>query len=202
MDEILLPLSSQSAEMSEIIKDCIDHRILVVNREIDESCVEDYVLYILKWNREDRDIPKDKRKPIYVYINSPGGDIWSGFALVDAILQSETKVIGLAMGLVASMAYYIYIACHERYAFRNTVLLQHDGVTTVSNTSSKAKDAMKFFDTMNDQIKDFVISQTKITEEFYSSIYEKEYYMYSSEAKDLGCVHHIIGVDCSINDVI
>lgn len=202
MDEILLPSAVGGQDMSEILKDCIDHRVLVLNQEIDDAVIDNYMLYIMKWNREDKNIPVEKRNPIYLYINSVGGDIWSGFALLDAILSSETKVIGVGMGLVASMAYYIYIACHERYAFKNTVLLQHDGVTTVSNTSSKAKDAMKFFDTMNEQVREFVISHTKISVEFYESIYEKEYYMYAAEAKSLGCVDKIIGVDCNLSDIL
>lgn len=187
----------------QIIKENLEKRILVFNDEVNENVVENYALYILKWNAEDKDIPVEKRTPIKIYINSPGGSVFDGELLVDTILSSKTPIRGVAFGLVASMAYRIYIACHERYAFRNTVLLQHDGEIAIANSRGKAKDTMRFFNTMEDRTKQFVLSRTKMTEEFYDEIYNQEYYMYANtDGKELGCVDKIIGEDCDIEEIL
>ena len=186
----------------EIIKDNLENRVLVLNEDINESLLENYILHILKWNREDRDIPVEKRKTITIYINSPGGSNFDGFSLVDVIMSSTTKIRGVCFGLAASMGYHILLACHERVAFKNSILLQHDGEITVSNTSSKAKDTMKFFDSMEQRTKQYVLSRTTMTEEFYDKVYEQEYWMYAQEARSLGCIDKIIGEDIELIDIL
>ena len=41
-----------------------------------------------------------------------------------------------------------------------------------------------------------------MTEEFYDKIYEQEYWMYASEAKELGCIDYIIGKDCDLDEIL
>lgn len=203
MADLLASLSSQSDELyNELLRDYIENRILVINDEISECVIEDYALYILKWNRDDEDIPAEKRKPITIFINSPGGSSFDGFALVDVILQSKTPINGVAIGLVASMGYHIYLSCHNRYAFNSAILLQHDGETIVQNSSSKAKQTMKFFEDMEKRTKSYVLNRTTMTEEFYDSIYEQEFWFYPDKGKELGVVHKIIGIDCELDEIM
>ena len=44
------------------------------NMDIDESVFDNIVQPILKYNEEDKDIPAENRKPIYLYLSSYGGD--------------------------------------------------------------------------------------------------------------------------------
>ena len=199
MNDVLNLLSNEKTLAEEIIRENLEKRILVFNNDVDEMIIENYILYILKWNSEDKDLPIEKRKPIIIYINCPGGSVIDGFNMVDVICESKTPVKGIGFGLAASMGYHIYLACHERIAFKNSIFLQHDGEITIQNSTSKVKDTMKFFDSMEQRTKEFVLSRTKMTEEFYDKIYDQEYYMYASEGKDLGCVDKIIGVDCDLD---
>ena len=65
-----------------------------------------------------------------------------------------------------------------------------------TNSASKMKDTMKFFDALDDRIKQFVLDNTKMTSEFYDEIYEKEYYIFGNkEGKDLGIIDYVIGED-------
>ena len=121
MAEIMTLLGGSNDDLyNEIIRDNLENRVLVLNEEINESLLENYILHILKWNREDRDIPVDKRKTITVYINSPGGSSFDGFSLVDVIMSSTTPIRGICFGLAASMGYHILLACHERVGFKNS----------------------------------------------------------------------------------
>ena len=43
---------------------------------------------------------------------------------------------------------------------------------------------------------------TNIDEDFYDSHHDREFYIYADEAKELGCVDKIIGVDCDLDEII
>jgi ATP-dependent Clp protease protease subunit len=203
MNDLILPISgSQSDTYDEIYREFLGKRILVFNEEVDDSMVENIVMYILKWNMDDVDIPVEKRKPIKILFSSVGGDTFVAQNVADVILQSKTPIIGVGLSLVASACYHIFLACHERVGFKNTIYLQHDGTISISNSSKKARDTMNFFENMENENKKFVLDRTKMTGEFYDSIFEQEYYMYSTEAKELGVVDKIIGIDCTLDEVL
>lgn len=203
MADVMQLLKSGNNDLyEEIIKENIDNRILVFNDEVTECIIENHILHILKWNREDKDLPIEKRTPITIYINSPGGSSIDGFNFVDIIQASKTPVRGVCFGLAASMGYHILLACHDRIGFQNSILLQHDGEISIQNSTSKAKDTMKFFDSMEQRTKDYVLSRTKMTEEFYDKIYDQEYWMYANEARELGCIDKIIGEDIDLDEII
>ncbi len=187
-----------------IIDEFSDKRILVFNTEVDEDLLENHVLYILKWNAEDNKagIPVKKRKPIKIYFNSPGGDLFSGAMLMDVIAASKTPIIGVAFSLVGSMAYHIYLSCPDRVAFTNSIFCQHEGDVAISNTTSKVKDIMEFFNDMDERLKQHILDHTTMTPEFIAEKEKNEYYMFAQEAKENGVVHKIIGKDISINYIL
>lgn len=198
----LLALTGTNDLYTELMRENLDKRILVFNDGVDENVVENYILYILKWNAEDKDLPIEKRQPITIYLSCPGGNCFDGFNMVDVILNSKTPVRGIVFSLAASMGYHILLSCHERIAFKNSVLLQHDGQIGIQNSTSKARDTMRFFDSMETRTKEYVLSRTTMTEEFYDKVYDQEYYMYADEAKKLGCIDKIIGEDCDIDEIL
>ncbi len=200
--EFLLDGDKNKTLVDEILKQYMEDRVIVFNQGVDDGLLEDVILHIWKWNMEDKDLPVDKRKPIRIIINSCGGDVYSATALIDVIKTSKTPVYGVATGLVASAAFYIFVGCHKRYAFQNTVLLMHDGELQLQSTSVKAKQTMQFFGEMDKRIKDYIIERTKITEDFYDEHFSDEYYMYANAVgRDLGCVDYIIGEDADIDDI-
>lgn len=185
----------------ELMKYYTDKRVLIVNKDIDNSVIESYAIRILRWNDEDKNISSDKRQPITILIHSCGGDLFSTLFLIDIIKQSKTPIHTVGMGLVASAAYYIYINGHDRLAFENTVFLQHDGTISIADSNSKVKDFMAFNDLMEDRIKESILTQTKIDSDFYDKTFDKEYYFFADKGKELGVVDKIIGQDIELADI-
>lgn len=200
--EAIVGGGNQMTTYEELYREYLADRILVLNAEIDDNVIEDYVLYIMKWNKEDKNLPAENRKPIKIFISSPGGSSFSANIMVDVIMQSKTPVIGIGLDIVASASYIIYLACHERYSFENTSYLQHEGDVTIENSRSKFKQTAEYFNEMEQKSKEFILSRTTMTEEFYDSVYEQEMWMFPTKAKQLGIVHKIIGVDCDLDEVI
>ena len=203
MPDVLTAITGNQTSMyEELVREYLDDRTLVLNDEIGQDVIEDYIMYILKWNKEDKDLPVEVRKPIKIYISSPGGNVFDANIFIDIIEASKTPVWGIALDLVASAAYLVYLACHERYAFKNSAFLQHEGEIVIENSRSKAKNNVQFFDSQEKRAKDFILSKTTMTEEFYDSVYEQEMWMYSDKAKEFGVVDNIIGEDCTLEDVL
>src|SRR5690606_8254410 len=92
-------------------------RIIVLNDEVDDHLVERVILQILKWNREDKDVPVVDRKEISILLNSPGGDVYLGLVLVEVIKKSVTPITVTILGMAASMGSLIAIAGHKTLAY-------------------------------------------------------------------------------------
>lgn len=181
----------------------LQKRHLYITSGIDEETAHQIAYYILRWNLEDKDVAKKDRKPITIYISSPGGGVEDGFGIVDAIITSKTPVHTVNLGMCASMAFIIYISGHKKYSMPHAQFLMHDGSTFFVGSTAKAADQMKFyteqFETMT---KDFILEHTKITSETYDENYRKEWYFLPVEAKQHGVVEYIIGRDCKIDAIL
>ena len=181
----------------------LEERHLYINSGIDEAVIDSIVYYILRYNRLDKGIPREQRKPIILYLNSPGGTITDGFGVIDAVLQSITPVYTVNLAMCYSMGFLIFLAGEKRFGMPNSTYLCHDGSSFAFDSMSKLKDRMEFeTGQMERHTKDYIISRTKITEKTYDEKYRTEWYMYSEEAKNYDIVTHIVGKDCTFDDIL
>ena len=180
----------------------LKQRKLFLNTDIEPLTVEEIVKHIIRFNSDDMGLAAEKRAPIYLYITSNGGEVDSGFELIDVIMNSKTPVYTINLGYQYSMGFLIGLAGHKRFATKNAKFLMHDGSNFVFNSSAKAQDQMEFQRKIEKRIKEYVISRSNVTEEEYNSKLRVEWYMFADEAKDKGFVDCIIGEDCDIDTVI
>lgn len=180
-----------------------ENRRLYLNGEVDEDIIDTLVYMIIKYNREDKDIPIEQRKPIILYINTPGGSVSDGFGLIDAMIASKTPVYTVNQAACYSMGFLIFLAGDKRYSMKNSTFLCHDGSSFAFGSMSKIKDRLEFETIqMEKHIMDYIISRTTISKELYKKNYKTEWYMYPDEAKKHGILTHIVGVDCDIDEIV
>lgn len=185
-----------------LIDDFDDRRILL-NSEIDDSVVDIAVHHIIEFNRQDKWLPIEERKPIRIYINSPGGIVSDGYGLIDVILHSKTPVYTINMALAASMAFSIFIAGHKRYTMPHAEFLIHDGTTGTFGSATKVSDRITFEAMQLDKMtREYILSRTKIGEELYKEKHRVEWYFLAEEAKEIGAVDYIIGQDCELDEIL
>lgn len=169
---------------------------------IDSTSVEDACKAILQYNKEDAGLDRESRKPIMIYLDTPGGEVTAGMKLIDIIQASKTPVYIVNLGTCYSMGFLIYVVGHKRFASRNATFLMHDGSIEIGGSSSKTRDYIAFNDLVEERTKSLVLAMTSISSELYDEKFRKEWYMFAQEAKELGIVDSIIGEDCEIEDVI
>ncbi len=98
-----------------------DRKIFLVGEVNDESCNE-LIKQLLYMESEDN------TRPITLFITSPGGDVTSGLAVSATIRLMKSPVTAVVMGIAASMASIIMLACDEdrRFALPSSKILIHD----------------------------------------------------------------------------
>ena len=99
----------------------IKTRQILLSGEINKDLAEKIVRQLLVLEADDSE------KPIYMYIDSPGGDVDAGFAIFDMIRFIKSPVILIGMGLIASAAALILLAVDKenRVALPNSRYLIH-----------------------------------------------------------------------------
>lgn len=159
----------------------------------DASIASFIVEQILDINRIDDGIDPEEREPIRLYINSPGGDVTEGFALISAIEISKTPIYTINMGQWSSMAFLIGIAGHKRFSLPKASFLMHDGSIFLYGSANKVKDRVEFENRFeNEVVKPFVLAHSKMLEEDYDKLDRKEFYMLASDALELGFIDEIV----------
>ena len=95
-------------------------RQIVVSGEVNEELVEKIVKQLLV-------LDADSDKPIYMYIDSPGGSIDDGFGLYDMIRFINAPVYTIGMGLIASMGVTLFLSVpkERRFTLPNSHFLIH-----------------------------------------------------------------------------
>ena len=180
----------------------LKQRKLFLNADIDQTSVADIVKHIMQINKEDKGLEPHERMPILLYVTSNGGEVDSGFELIDVIMNSKTPVYTINLGYQYSMGFLIGLSGHKRFATRNAKFLMHDGSNFVYNSGAKAQDQMEFNRKIESRIKQYVLSRSKVSEEEYDSKLRVEWYLFADEAKEKGFVDYIIGEDCDINEIV
>lgn len=83
------------------------------------------------------------QKPIWIILNSPGGDILYGFGIYDlirSVIEKETTINILCTGMVASMSAVILQAGSKRVSFPNTQFLIHQVSQTIFDKNEEVNE--------------------------------------------------------------
>lgn len=169
----------------------LEDRIIWIDYGVDESVLEVSKL-IMNFNKLDKDIPVEERKPIKLLIYSYGGDGQACFSLLDVIELSKTPVYTVNMGVAMSAGLLILLAGHKRFCLKNSTALAHSGsggaCGTYEQTEAQMKDYQRFVQTM----RDYILERTNIDTKTFNKYKNKEWYLYSEEQVKYHVVDKIV----------
>ena len=94
--------------------------------EVTQQSANEIIRFIYDINNEDKNIETEQRTPIKLLINSDGGDVYSGFGIVEAINNSETPVYTICHGQAQSMALLVLAAGHKRFIGAYSTVMYHE----------------------------------------------------------------------------
>lgn len=166
-------------------------RAIWIDSDIDD-CTYEITKQIYEYNRQDKDIPVESRKPIKIYINSFGGDLYQCFALISAIGASKTPVYTINTGVAMSAGMIILLSGHKRFAVKYSIAMCHSGSGSVGGDFEQTQSAMDNYKKMVDTMKTYILERTKIDSKTLSRKWTKDWYMFSDEQVSLGVANEIV----------
>ena len=164
-------------------------RILFLGGEVNDGVANALVAQMLYLDSED------SSKPIYLYINSPGGSVTAGLAIYDTIQYIKSDVVTICVGLAASMGAFLLAAGTKgkRVALPHSRIMIHQplGGTAqrqASDIEIEAREILRMKDQLNKQLAE-MSGQTieKITKDT-----DRDYFLSADDAKAYGLIDRVI----------
>lgn len=162
-----------------------------INDEITDNLLE-FTKLIMKYNKEDVGKPIEDRKPIKIFISSPGGDLDATLSFIGLIGLSKTPVWTINMGWAYSAAGLILMAGHKRFIMPNCSVLIHSGSGQLGGSFEQTTEQMKNYKALVDKMREFILSKTKIDTKLFKKNSTKDWYINTEEALSLGIVDEIV----------
>lgn len=169
----------------------LEDRVIWIDYGVDESILEVSKL-IMQFNKEDREIPIEQRKPIKLLLYSYGGDGQACFSLLDVIGLSKTPVYTINMGVAMSAGLLILLAGHKRFCLKNSTALAHSGSGGASGTFEQTEAQMKDYKRFVDTMRNYIIERTDIDTRTLNKYKNKEWYLYAEDQTKYHIVDKII----------
>ena len=199
IEEILKLVNSLDICDYQYFHQLLNKRTIIFNSDVDENIIESVYLPLKDFEEDD------SNEPVTMILNSSGGSVSDGFFLANYLTTYSKPLKIIVTGYAASMAAVILAAGGKnanvtRVCYPSTYALIHDGFIALSASEAKtASDIMAFNEAVDEQIKQFIISNTNITDELYSSKTRHQWFLNSKDMKELGLIDCILGVDNNDN---
>lgn len=155
-----------------------------VNKELAEKIVK--LLFIMEADSSE--------KPVYIYIDSPGGDVDSGFAIFDAIRFVSCPVYIVGIGLIASAAALILLSVpkENRFGFENSRYLIHQPLSEMRGVATDVEIYAKEMENTRLVINKVISEQTGQSLEKVTKDTERDYWLSSVQACEYGLISKIV----------
>ena len=162
-------------------------RSILISGEIDKKMAEKVVNQLLMLGAENDD-------PIKVFIDSPGGDVDSAYAIFDMIRFVKPKVTMIAMGLAASAGALILLAGDKenRFGFPNSHYLIHQPLSGVRGVATEIEIHAKEIEKTRQKINALIAKETGKSLAKVEKDTDRDYWMSAEEALEYGLISKII----------
>lgn len=165
-------------------------RIFFIDFEIDQSLIE-IERKILQYNRIDKDIPVEERKPIKLFIYSYGGELDAMFSFIDVVELSKTPVWTVNVGISMSAALVMLLSGKKRFALPHAMALIHSGSGGAAGTYEQSEAAMANYKKQVAKMREYIMSHSSIDKKTMTKNQAKDWYLDADEQVKYGIVDKI-----------
>lgn len=185
---IVVEQTSRGERSFDIYSRLLKERIIFVCGEFEDQMANLIVAQLLFLEAENPD------EDIYMYVNSPGGVVSSGFAIYDTMQYIKPKIATLCIGQACSMGATILLAGEKgmRYALPTSRIMIHQPLGgfrgQASDIEIHAKEALH----VKSQLQKIYAKHTGKSTKVIEKNMDRDNFMSPEEAKSFGIVDHII----------
>jgi len=166
----------------------LKERIIFVGSPIDDQVANLVVAQLLYLSREDAE------RDISMYINSPGGQIYSGLAIYDTMQMIPNKISTVAVGVTASFGTVLLATGSKgsRYALPHSTIHMHQPLGGTQGQASdieiQAKEILRLKSSLNRILSESTGNKLEVIEKDT----ERDFYLSAEQAVDYGIVDKIL----------
>ncbi len=185
---MVVETSARGERAYDIYSLLLKERIVFLGTGIDDQVANSIVAQLLFLDREDPD------RDISIYVNSPGGMIYAGLAIMDTMNLIRADVSTIAVGVTASMGTVLLAAGQKgkRYALPNATIHMHQALGGGSGQASDVEIQARELLRNNDKIRQILSDATGQTMERIKHDTDRDIYMTAPEAKAYGLVDELL----------
>lgn len=176
-----------TTEGVSLTNDLFNSRVLVLDETVTQQNAMTLVKALLALERQNAE------EPVTLLISSPGGDVYAGLALIDAMRGLSCPVNTVASGMVASMAAVILAAGSHRSAYPHAYILIHQlmggsGMAQQSDIEIAANHAAE----LRGVLDELLAEQSRATAEQFHAMTERDCWCTAEQALELGLIDEIL----------
>jgi ATP-dependent Clp protease, protease subunit len=180
---------SQYTQWIDIYTRLNQERIIFLGQEVTDSLANSIVAAMLYLDSDD------PGKPIYLYINSPGGSVTAGMAIYDTMQYIKSEVVTICVGLAASMGAFLLAAGTKgkRLALPHARIMIHQplggvGRRQATDIEIEAKEILR----VREQLNQMLANQTGHAIEKIQKDTDRDYFMSAAEAVEYGLIDRVV----------
>ena len=179
--------TNNSERVYDIYSRLLKDRIIIISDEITDASANTIVaelLYLDSLNHDD----------ISIYINSPGGSVTAGMAILDTMNFVKSDISTICIGMAASMAAFL-LSCGtkgKRYALPNSEVMIHQPLGGAQGQATEIKIAAERILKLKDKLNKMLSKNTGKPLKEVSKDTERDYFLTAEEALDYGIVDKIL----------
>ena len=185
---MVIEQTSRGERSFDIYSRLLNERIIFLGTPIDDQIANLIVAQLIHLESEDPE------KDIQIYINSPGGQVYSGLAIYDTMQYIKPDVSTLVMGLAASAAAVVLLAGApgKRYALPNSRILLHQphggAQGQAVDIEIQAREIMR----LRELLESIIARHTGQSLEKVSNDTDRDFILTAEDAKNYGAIDDII----------
>ncbi|EAI4698906.1 ATP-dependent Clp endopeptidase proteolytic subunit ClpP [Campylobacter jejuni] len=180
--------SSRGERSYDIYSRLLKDRIIMLSGEIHDELAVSIVAQLLFLEAED------PTKDIYLYINSPGGVITSGFSIYDTMNYIKPDVCTICIGQAASMGAFL-LSCGaegKRFALPNSRIMIHQPLGGARGQATDIEIQAKEILRLKTILNDILAKNTKQKVAKIAKDTERDFFMSAQEAKEYGLIDKVL----------
>lgn len=158
--------------------------------EVTSELANKVIKLIRFYNQCDRGI--ENPNPIFIFINTDGGELHAAFSIISAIEASTTPVYTINLGKAFSAGFLILISGHKRFGMAYADYLFHEGANCAAGDAHKVIQSVTYYEKELQRIKDIVLDNTCISEELYEEHKKDDWWFGTYEAIDYNVIDKVI----------
>ena len=178
---------TQESIFEAMNKKFLETRQILLSGEVNKALAEKIVRQLLV-------LEAASDKPIYIYIDSPGGDVDAGYAIFDMIRFVKAPVYCVGMGLVASAGALILLAADKsrRVGLPNSHYLIHQPLSGIKGVATDIEIHAQELEKTKAKINDLIAQETGKPLEQVAKDTDRDYWLSATEALEYGLISKVV----------